>query len=264
MCAEICSSAVVREHARNGFTLVEMVIVVAIVAMIVGVAATSVADMSRASLRKTSGIVASAMKAAYDNAALSGLTYRLAFVIGDPKKNEPSKIRVESSKEVLAFDPETSTLARALQGRSDGVQWDEFATGATTADGSQGVDSLDGPSADLLDKVLGTAGQDSSARRSVGSSHDDAGDDKPKKKKHHSKDDDDDDPSKDTGFTEAAQEHSKSTIRCACSAFGPKAWTSRSPRVRATFTSSRTATPKTLSFTFKMRTTESSASSWPL
>jgi general secretion pathway protein H len=178
-----------RAEDARGFTLVEMVIVVAIVAMIVGVAATSVADMSRAALRKMSGIVASAMKAAYDDAALSGKTYRLAFVIGDPKTNAPSVIRVESSKEVLAFDGETSTLGRALQGRSDAIAWDEFATGATSPDGSVGVDSLDGPSADLLDKVLGTVGKNGAHANSSA----------------HHRDDDEEDPSKDTGFAEAAK-----------------------------------------------------------
>ena len=179
-------------HVRGpaGFTLVEMVIVLAIMALIVGVAATSVSDMSRAALRKMSGIVASAMKAAYDDSALSGKTYRLAFVLGDPKKNAPSVIRVESSQEVLVFDAETSTLGRALEGRSDAVAWDEFATGATSADGSVGVDSLDGPSADLIDRVLGTSGKSGAhANSSV----------------HRSKADNEDESTSNAGFTEAAK-----------------------------------------------------------
>ncbi len=158
----------VRESGRNagrGFTLVEMVITVAIVGMVVGVVAVGVDNTTRAELRKQSGVVASAMRAAYDSAALSGQIYRLAFVIGDPKKSEKQVVRVEASPELLVFDPETSTLTRALSGSGGGtsLSWDEFATMNASTGGDDvkaGFAALDGPAANAIDKVLGTGGRD--------------------------------------------------------------------------------------------------------
>ncbi len=180
-----------RRHAGRGFTLVEMVITVAIVGMVVGVVAVAADNTTRAELRKQSGVVASAMRAAYDSAALSGQIYRLAFVIGDPKKNDKQVIRVEASPELLVFDPETSTLSRALQGSGGGsLSWDEFATmNASTGgvDAKAGFAALDGPAANAIDKVLGTSGRDGA--------------------RAHSRDDDDDEEEEgeDTGFKEAAK-----------------------------------------------------------
>lgn len=168
----------------KGFTLAEMMVAIAVIAMITGVVITAAGSTSKADLRKSSGIVSGAIRAAYDQAALSGKIWRLVFVIGDPKKNAPSVVRVESSPEVLVYDPETSTLTRALSGSSAGLDWDTFSS--ANAEGS-GFSSLDGPAADALDRVLGTSGKDGAHSG-------------------HSDDDDDEEEAKakSTGFTEAA------------------------------------------------------------
>lgn len=172
----------------RGFTLAEMMIVLAVVGLVTGVVVTQAGTTSKADLRKSSGVVASAVRAAYDQAALSGQIWRLAFVMGDPKKPEPSKILVEASPEVLVFDPETSTLTRALKGMSSsGIDWATFSS--ANAEGS-GFSSLDGPAADALDKVLGTSGKDGAH-----SGHGDDDDDE----------DEEEDPNKTTGFKEAAK-----------------------------------------------------------
>ncbi|HSI06911.1 MAG: prepilin-type N-terminal cleavage/methylation domain-containing protein [Myxococcota bacterium] len=188
-----CPAHNVRESGRNagrGFTLVEMVITVAIVGMVVGVVAVAADNTTRAELRKQSGVVASTMRAAYDSAALSGQTYRLVFAIGDPKKNDKQAIRVEASPEMLVFDPETSTLSRALAGSGGGsLSWDEFATmNAPTGgvDAKAGFAALDGPAASAIDKVLGTGGRDGARANSRD-------------------DDDEEEEGEDTGFKEAAK-----------------------------------------------------------
>lgn len=178
-----------RRRVERGFTLVEMIIAVAIIAMMVGVVAVSVGASARAELRKQSGVVSSAMRAAYDSAALTGQTYRLAFVIGDPKKPAQQVIRVEASPELLVFDPDTSTLTRALAGSHNGaLSWDEFATGAGSDDDkpkNAGFAALDGPAANAIDKVLGTSGRDGAGANT----------------RH---DDDEVDESQSTGFKEAS------------------------------------------------------------
>ncbi|MBC7794982.1 MAG: hypothetical protein H7Z43_14850, partial [Clostridia bacterium] len=159
-----------------------MMVTIAVIGLVTGVVVTSAASTSKADLRKSSGIVAGAMRAAYDASALSGKIYRLAFVIGDLKKNSPSKIRVEASPEVLVFDPETSTLTRALQGSGGSIEWESF---ASTNDSGAGFSALDGPAADALDKVLGTSGKNGA---------------------HSGRNDDenDEDKAKETGFVEAS------------------------------------------------------------
>jgi prepilin-type N-terminal cleavage/methylation domain-containing protein len=171
-----------KSRRSPGFTLAEMMVTIAVIALVTGVVVTAAGSTSKADLRKSSGVVAGAVRAAYDQAALSGKIYRLAFVIGDPKKNAPSKIRVEASPEVLVFDPETSTLTRALQGSSsEGLDWETFSS--ANAEGS-GFSALDGPAADALDKVLGTSGKNGA--------HSGHGDD------------DEEDAKEDTGFEAAA------------------------------------------------------------
>ncbi len=176
-------------HAGRGFTLVEMIIVVAIVAMVVAVVAMAAGNTARSAMRKESGVIASAMRAAYDSAALSGQIYRLAFVIGDPAKPARQAIRVEASPELLVYDPETSTLTRALQGSDSGsLSWDDFSTlNASTGgdDMKAGFAAMDGPAASAIDKVLGTGG-----RRGARATQ---------------RDDDDDEKGDDTGFKEAAK-----------------------------------------------------------
>lgn len=177
-------------HAGRGFTLVEMIIVIAIVAMAVSIVALAAGNTARSAMRKQSGLIASSMRAAYDSAALSGQIYRLAFVIGDPAKPATQSIRVEASPELLVFDPETSTLTRALQGsQSSSLSWDEFSTMNASTGGDDvkaGFAAMDGPAANAIDKVLGTGGK----RGARATQRDD---------------DDDEEKGDDTGFKEAAK-----------------------------------------------------------
>jgi general secretion pathway protein H len=88
---------VLRRSAR-GFTLLEVIITVVIVAIASAVILPAVSNQTRADLRKSANIVCGAIRQAYDEATLTGQTYRLRF---DVKK---SIIHVDATEKVLNFD----------------------------------------------------------------------------------------------------------------------------------------------------------------
>ena len=64
---------------QRGFTLVEATITVAILALAVSVVIPAVSNITRAEMRETAGILAGTVRSLYDQAALSGQTYRLVL-----------------------------------------------------------------------------------------------------------------------------------------------------------------------------------------
>lgn len=68
-----------RAPGARGFTLIEVTIAVAIVALVVAVAVPMVSSLSRAELRLSAGKVSALVRTTYDQAALWGGTTRLVF-----------------------------------------------------------------------------------------------------------------------------------------------------------------------------------------
>lgn len=117
----------------RGLTLVEVCVTVAIIALAAGVVLPAIGNVSRADLRKASSATASKIREAYDNAALSGLTWRLTFVLpasqkntnsfkkltqqddddSDDKKDRKPGIYMESTERTMAFDSKTGAFVAA-------------------------------------------------------------------------------------------------------------------------------------------------------
>ena len=94
--------------ARKGFTLVEAVITVAIIAVVSGVIVVGVGNLTRVELRKSASALAATIRQTYNNAALSGQTMRLIFDFASPT------LKLETTTTSLGFDPETGALHTAL------------------------------------------------------------------------------------------------------------------------------------------------------
>jgi len=98
----------------RGFTLLEVIITVVIVAIASAVILPAVSNQTRADLRKSANIVCGAVREAYDEATLTGRTYRLRF---DVKK---SIIHVDATEKILNFDNGTQGFVEEAQaGRGD-------------------------------------------------------------------------------------------------------------------------------------------------
>ncbi len=91
-----------------GFTLIEVLITLAILSLAVGVVVANFGAGS-ADLRSAAGQLASTIRGTYDQAALSGRTYRLVLPAG---KNT---VRIEATDALLNFDDEGNALARGAQ-----------------------------------------------------------------------------------------------------------------------------------------------------
>ncbi len=96
----------VHERKRHsvGFTLIEAVVMVAIIALVAAVVVPTMAGYSRAELRRAAAELAGAIRSTYDEAALTGATYRMVFPLG--KSAAKARIRLEKTAEPFAFDPE--------------------------------------------------------------------------------------------------------------------------------------------------------------
>ena len=68
-----------RPWVKNGFTLVEAVITLAILAIAASVVIPSIGRITRAELRRVSGQLSGMIRTAYDSAALTGQVHRLRF-----------------------------------------------------------------------------------------------------------------------------------------------------------------------------------------
>jgi hypothetical protein len=75
---------------------VEVCITVAILALAAGVVIPGLNSLSRAELRKAARTLATMVRATYDDAALTGETYRMVFNVGKARQAPPGKGGVES------------------------------------------------------------------------------------------------------------------------------------------------------------------------
>lgn len=94
-------------RSRQGFTLVEMVVVVGVIALVGVLVVPAIGTVTRAKLRQSARILASRIRSVYDSAALSGQNHRLVFVAGE------GRVKVEATEAILAFDPSSNTLVDA-------------------------------------------------------------------------------------------------------------------------------------------------------
>lgn len=65
--------------SRRGFTLIELVVVLAIVAMVTGLVTISIANIRRADLKSAGGMMAAAMRYLYNLAVINNAPYRLVI-----------------------------------------------------------------------------------------------------------------------------------------------------------------------------------------
>lgn len=82
-----------QDHPANGFTLIEMVMVVAIMGLLIGAASLTLRNISRSDLRSAARRTAAAMRFAFDRAAMTGTYLRLAMNI------DTGEIWIEASEE---------------------------------------------------------------------------------------------------------------------------------------------------------------------
>lgn len=87
-----------------GFTLIEVAVTVAILALVAAVVVPTLAGYSRAELRRGAAELAGAIRSTYDEAALTGSTYRMVFPLG--KKESAPRVRLEKTADAFAFDPQ--------------------------------------------------------------------------------------------------------------------------------------------------------------
>lgn len=105
-------------HAR-GFTLVEVCVAVAIMALATAVVIPSLNNLTRADLRRGARALSSTIRSAYAEAALTGEVQRIVFTLGDLEKHrlpdappiEP--IRLEQADAALQFDGQAGALVAA-------------------------------------------------------------------------------------------------------------------------------------------------------
>jgi prepilin-type N-terminal cleavage/methylation domain-containing protein len=94
---------------QRGFTLVEMGITVAIMALSAAVVIPAMNNISRADLRKAASGLASTIRSCYDNAALEGQTYRLTLVPGS------DHVTLEATSAAISFDQAGGAVAAAQE-----------------------------------------------------------------------------------------------------------------------------------------------------
>ena len=100
-------------RGRTGFTLIELVIVVSLLALIVTIVIPSVVNIIGASLRSTAGEVAGAIRFTYDLAARKNVPFRLVFDLDE------QAYWVESASEKYLLDKEKTAVSEGRVEESD-------------------------------------------------------------------------------------------------------------------------------------------------
>ncbi len=116
--------------SSRGFTLVEVCITVAIIALVAAVAVPAISNVSRAELRQSASQLSGTIRGAYDSAALSGQTHRLVIDLAS------TTIKVEVGDEVKSSGSPFGGLAGLLMGGG----MDATGEGDDDADDDEGFD----------------------------------------------------------------------------------------------------------------------------
>lgn len=128
----------------RGFTLVEVIVTLAIVAISTAVVIPALGNITRAELRRTARGLSSTIRQSYDEAALSGQMQRIVFVVGeaskqlDPDGRALPPVRIEAAEQALLFDSAGGAFVTAADkaGDADSFEVPPFDGGPTEADGA--------------------------------------------------------------------------------------------------------------------------------
>lgn len=96
-------------RAARGFTLVEVCIAVAIMAMVSAVMIPALGGVSRTELRRSARKVGGTIRQSFNDAALNGRTERMVFVLGE-ESGAAGAIMVEATDDILSFEGDTGAL----------------------------------------------------------------------------------------------------------------------------------------------------------
>lgn len=151
--------AVPRPHSR-GFTLAEMAVTIAVIALVMGVAITTFSGVSVGEMRAATARLASMSRATYDEAALTGKIHRLAIEFqktnAGGEVEAPATITVEATEELLQFSEGKGILARATPKGGALAGWTALASGfALDDDGDTGSLTPESLLPDGVDGLLG-------------------------------------------------------------------------------------------------------------
>jgi prepilin-type N-terminal cleavage/methylation domain-containing protein len=105
----VSQSFLKNRSTTSGFTMVEAMICIAIMAMVAAVAMPMIGNVTRLSLRKSSMMLAATIQATYDEAALTGETHRLVFNLND------GTVKVQRSATTFRLTPGSNALVAATK-----------------------------------------------------------------------------------------------------------------------------------------------------
>jgi prepilin-type N-terminal cleavage/methylation domain-containing protein len=131
-----------RRRGARGFTLVEVIVTLAIVAISTAVVIPALGNITRADLRRTARGLSSTIRQAYDEAALSGQMQRIVFVVGDGQKQAApdgpvvAPVRLETAEAALLFDQQGGAFVTAADKDADTESFElpPFADGSAELD----------------------------------------------------------------------------------------------------------------------------------
>ena len=124
-----------------GFTLIEVMVVIAIAAMLLGAAVVSISALTGARARATLGELGGAMRALYDTAALSGHTCRMVFDM-PPGDTTGFTYRAEcATRAVTSLSNRDQVLKDDTQARADAAKRGT-STGFSSRSGTSLLDVL--------------------------------------------------------------------------------------------------------------------------
>lgn len=113
-----------RRAPPRGLTLIELIVAIAIVAVLFGGVVTGVGAVTGASARQAAGELAGTIRSVYDTAALSGKTCRLAFELPADREEDGDKevvYRAECAASGVTTDRDRDE-ALAREGQEDGAR----------------------------------------------------------------------------------------------------------------------------------------------
>jgi len=151
-----------RSHSESGFTLVEMTITVAIIAMMTAVAIPSLSSVTRLELRKQSRKLSGIIRATYDDAALTGEMHRIVFDMAN------NVVKVQRSANRFQLEPGSNALIEASQTETSFTAGLEEMLMGAEAESSFSSDDEEGPDTGESLSALGSLFNINSLQREEG------------------------------------------------------------------------------------------------